>query len=176
MGLDGDREVMEKWFTRAMEADGDNRDACLMKLAWLEPKWHGTPEDLIAFGRACAATKNWRAGITLLAADAHYRLARTMDAEEYTRYLGSDEVFEDISAVYRDYLEHFPDDRVERTNFAVFLVLGGYSRPATQQFEQAGDIGAATNLFSKAFVDRMRQQAIERARQLDAEESPKTPD
>lgn len=176
MGLDGDREVMEKWFTRAMEADGDNREACIAKLYWLEPKWRGTPEDLIAFGRACAATKNWRAGITLLAAHAHQYLARTMEVEEYSRYFDSDEVYDEISAVYQDYLEHFPADRVERTNFAVFLVLCRYSRPAAQQFEQAGDIGAATSLFSKAFVDYMRQQAIERARQLDDEPSPETPD
>ena len=57
---------MELWFDRAMKADGDDRYACLTKLDWLDPKWHGTAEEMLAFGRACRDTKNWRTGITLL--------------------------------------------------------------------------------------------------------------
>ena len=42
---------------------------------WLDPKWHGSVEEMLAFGRACAATKNWQADITLVAVDAHGRAA-----------------------------------------------------------------------------------------------------
>src|SRR4029453_13928227 len=33
----GNRDQMEMWFERAMKADGNNRDACHAKMAWLEP-------------------------------------------------------------------------------------------------------------------------------------------
>jgi hypothetical protein len=54
--IGGDRTTMELWFDRAMKADGDRRDACWSKLHWLDPMWHGTPEDLLAFGRRCRDT------------------------------------------------------------------------------------------------------------------------
>src|SRR5207247_1193612 len=78
----GDRAAMERWFDRAMKADGDDRTACWSKLDWLDPKWHGNVEDMIAFGRACRDTKNWRAGITLLVADAHWRYACIRGGQE----------------------------------------------------------------------------------------------
>ena len=36
------RDEMELWFKRAMEADGDYRNACAAKFQYLLPKWHGT--------------------------------------------------------------------------------------------------------------------------------------
>ena len=66
---EGNRDEMEKWFWRAMNADNDNLDACNKKLLWLEPKWHGSPEDMLEFARTCRDTKNWRSGIPLLVAE-----------------------------------------------------------------------------------------------------------
>ncbi len=37
-----------------MEADGNNYLACLMKMDWLEPKWYGSRDDLLAFGAPAA--------------------------------------------------------------------------------------------------------------------------
>ena len=75
----GDRQAMELWFDRAMKADGDGRAACWTKLDWLDPKWYGTPEEMLAFGKACRDTKNWWAGITLLDCDAHFRYCFMID-------------------------------------------------------------------------------------------------
>jgi hypothetical protein len=50
---EGNRDEMEKWFWRAMDADNDNLDACNKKLLWLEPKWHGSPEEMLEFARTC---------------------------------------------------------------------------------------------------------------------------
>ena len=71
-----------------MKADGDNRQACSSKLDWLDPKWYGTPDEMLAFGKACRATKNWRAGITLLACDAHYRYAAMLEPNAMMRLRG----------------------------------------------------------------------------------------
>ena len=41
---------MEEWFRRAMKADPGNYSACSSKLYYLEPKWHGSEEEMLAFG------------------------------------------------------------------------------------------------------------------------------
>jgi hypothetical protein len=60
MGKGLERSEMEKWFRRAMLADPQNYDACWTKVQYLLPKWHGTEEEALAFGRECAKTGNGR--------------------------------------------------------------------------------------------------------------------
>jgi uncharacterized protein YqfA (UPF0365 family) len=55
LGLAPERAEMELWFDRAMAADPNNRDACKAKLYNLEPKWHGSAEEMVKFGREWAA-------------------------------------------------------------------------------------------------------------------------
>jgi len=38
---------------RAMKLDTNSYAACRSKIYYLEPKWHGSPEEMIAFGRQC---------------------------------------------------------------------------------------------------------------------------
>ena len=71
-GLLGDRAEMEKWFVQAMQLDGNCKEACEAKLDWLDPKWHGTIEEMMEFGYACRDTKKLAYGITLLLAEAHH--------------------------------------------------------------------------------------------------------
>ena len=54
---DRDREHMERWFRRAMEADPDNLQACRDKLYYLYPRWHGSHREMISFARECLATE-----------------------------------------------------------------------------------------------------------------------
>ena len=123
----GDRETMETWFERAMTVDGNSHQACYQKLDWLDPKWYGGDsfDQIIAFGRACAATKNWHNGITLLVADAHFRRwARLPQGPERAKYMRSPEVWNDIKGVYEEYFKHYPDDDVQRSKFAMICYLG----------------------------------------------------
>ena len=136
--IEGDRATMELWFDRAMRADGDRRDACLTKLDWLDPKWHGSLEDMLAFGRACRDTKNARAGITLLVADAHWRIACQPD-EDQIKYLALPEVWADIQPVYDEYLKHHPEDSIARSKFATFCYLTAHYRQAEVQYVALGD-------------------------------------
>lgn len=57
-GRNRPRPEMETWFERAMRADPDNFQACLSKLEYLQPKWHGTPEEYIGFAWQCVQTGN----------------------------------------------------------------------------------------------------------------------
>ena len=137
----GDREAMETWFARAMTADGNDQDACWSKLDWLDPKWYGgdTPDAMIAFGKACLATKNWRSGITLLAADAHFRLSSRLDATERAKYLRSPEVWSEIQSAYDEYLAHYPANDVARSKYATLCYLAARYPDADAQFRALGD-------------------------------------
>ncbi len=136
--IGGDRATMELWFERAMNADGNHRAACWSKLDWLDPKWHGSVEEMLAFGRACRDTKNSRTGITLLAADAHWRVA-CMPGQSQFKYLSLPEVWADIKSVYDEYLKYHPDDDVARCKFATFSHLSAHYREAEVQYVALGD-------------------------------------
>ena len=137
--IGGERAVMEKWFGLAMNADGDNRDACLQKLDWLDPKWHGTAEEMLAFGHQCRDTKNWRAGITLLYCDSLLRMEGILPPEERVGYLYKPEHWAGIKAVFDEYLAHFPSDDIVRSKYAVMCRLAVHPLEGHAQFEILGD-------------------------------------
>ena len=139
LGIGGERADMEKWFSRAMEADGDNYDACMAKLNWLEPKWHGSVEDLIAFGRACRDTKNWRAKLTTVVGVAHRHVMPYLEGEAQERYMRSPEVWNDIRPAYEEYLKHVPSDNQVRSEYAGLGYLCGQAKKSYEQFQALGE-------------------------------------
>lgn len=138
-GIGGDRETMELWFDRAMKANGDNYGACITKLDWLDPKWHGNAEEMLAFGRACAATKNWWANLTILNGEAHRRYWWYLDDAEGLKYMQKEEVWAEIKPVYEEFLKHYPSNDVVRSKYAATCVLGSHYVDADKQFEILGD-------------------------------------
>ena len=137
----GDREAMETWFERAMNSNGNDEAACLTKLDWLDPKWYGgdTAEEMIAFGKACRATKNWRTGITLLVGDAHLPLLGHARAGQAGGLHEVPEVWSEIKSVYDEYLEHYPNDNVARSKYAMLCWLGAHYPEAHAEFQAVGD-------------------------------------
>jgi len=135
----GDRAEMEKWFPRAMAANGDNREACLNKLDWLDPKWYGDPESLLAFGQACRDTKNVNSGIPLLLADAHFRISRHMAKEQRLEYLTNPAVWNDIKSVYEPYLKLVPSDSLQRARYAALCTMCLHYAEAKEQFNIVGN-------------------------------------
>lgn len=131
---------MERWFDRAMRGDPVHHfDACLLKVDWLSPRWHGCRLDVLAFARECRATKNWYAGITLLVARAHHSVSTSLPGSRAKAYMQTPEVWEEIKAVYEVYLGHFPHDHVQRSNYAAYCYLCGQFIEAHKQFEVLGD-------------------------------------
>lgn len=167
LGIDkavgGDRATMELWFDRAMKADGDDRTACWSKLDWLDPKWHGSVEEMLAFGRACRDTRNHRTGITLLVADAHWRIA-AMDDENQVKYLRQPEVWADIHSVYDEYLRHHPVDDVARSKYATFCYLSAHFREAEVQYVALGDRLTQWSEFPYAPLDQLKRNREHNAR------------
>lgn len=140
LGQSHGRAEMEKWFERAMKAEGNNSLACSTKLEWLAPRWYGTREEMLAFGRACRDTKNWRAGITLLVADAHYNVRLELPTEgAKNEYMRRTDVWEDIATVYTEYLKKNYTDHSARSRFAMLCYLCGRYSVSHRQFLLLGD-------------------------------------
>ena len=163
-GLGGERAMMEEWFRRAIEADGNNANACEVKMDWIDPKWHGTPEDVLAFGRACRATKNWRAGITLQQADSYLRASYFLPPGERAKYLPSKEVWDDIRAVYEEYLGHYPEDYVRRSMYAAYCCMCQRYAESDKQFKMVGDRLTANRFIHMDMMQSFRVSAANMAK------------
>ncbi len=174
-GTGCERPEMETWFRRAMEADVDNFNACFAMMDWLDPKWHGSPEEVLAFGRACRDTKNWQARITLLAADAHIRAVQLKPSDEYRAYFARPEVWDDIRTIFEDYLSHRPNDAPARSTYAAFCYNSNKIEESARQFEKVGARLYATNFYTldqmKEFRAHVLRVAKERAKERAEEQA-----
>jgi tetratricopeptide (TPR) repeat protein len=132
------REEMEKWFDRAIEFH-PSYDVCLEKLEWLQPKWHGSTEEMLAFAHACRDSANWERRYPLVIVDAHLMIANMQPPRSRMSYFRRLDVAADILYVYAKSLERFDDDMVLRTRYAYYCYLCGHPRRAHAQFERIGD-------------------------------------
>jgi len=137
--LGGERPDMEVWFRRAMELKDDNVVACVAKMSYVDPKWYGSREEMMEFGEACKATRNWRGGITVIAASVHIRWAMQLEGAEQNKYLESPEVWENGRAIYEEYLSHYTEDHAIRSDFAGFAYFCNRRDEAARQFNILGD-------------------------------------
>ncbi|MCI0685388.1 MAG: hypothetical protein L0Y71_25085 [Gemmataceae bacterium] len=138
MALTGSREDMELWFERAIKADGNSREACAAKMDFLDPKWRGTAEELLAFGKACRDTRNWRAGITVLGTEPYVRIAQ-LRVEHLRPFFRAPAVRETVEAVYDEYLTHHPHDHGRRTEYAIWCHYFGRYGDSNKHFRVLGD-------------------------------------
>jgi len=153
----GGREAMETWFKRAMEADPDNYDACSRKLYYLYPRWHGSHEEMIEFGRECLNTANWRAGLPHLLVQAHDAIAQ--ESTDTAEYYQRPDVWRDIQDVYEGNLLNFPDDVYHRSQYAKAAARCGKWQVANKQFTILGDKAQLSVFGSNASLEYLRKKA-----------------
>jgi hypothetical protein len=139
-----DRERMETWFDQAMQVDGDDYLACLAKLDYLEPRWHGSEAEMLAFGRACLRTENWEGRLPFILTEAHRRISRSIPPSYQTRridvsYWSRPDVWKDCQAVYEPYLSRHRDARYDKTRFAKVAAYGGHLADANRLLDELGD-------------------------------------
>jgi hypothetical protein len=75
LGQGRGRDRMELWFRRAMSVDPACYDAAYAKAWYLQPKWYGSEQDAIRFGRECVESKAWKGRVPLILWEAHRMLA-----------------------------------------------------------------------------------------------------
>ena len=113
------RDRMELWFSRAMRIDPNNYEACNSKVLYLEPKWYGSIEKMLSFGRECVANKQWGGRTPLVLVNAHsdipiYYLKDSEKANYWTR----PGVWPDIKAAYNRLFELNPNSAAWRRDYA----------------------------------------------------------
>jgi hypothetical protein len=69
-GLGLPREFMERHFREAVRLCPGCHDAWSARFEYLRPRWHGTPEDMLALGRECLTAGPWEGGVPPLALQA----------------------------------------------------------------------------------------------------------
>jgi hypothetical protein len=143
-GQDKGRARLETWFERAMRLNGDDYYACLAKLEYLAPYWHGSEAEMVSFGHACLQTANWDGRLPFILVEAHRILDKislchvpAVPPEE--SYFSRPYVWKDIQAVYEPYLAQHRDARYEQSCYAKLAVLGGHYSDANRLFEELGD-------------------------------------
>jgi hypothetical protein len=115
------RAEMELWFDRAMTLKPDYYAACLRKSNYLEPRWHGSMEELLAFGRRCVTNRQWSGSVPLALVGIHSNLYLYTPRAQRVDYWKNPAVWPDLKSSFDTYLKLHPDDNNQR---------GGYIRHA----------------------------------------------
>ncbi len=110
LGQGGGRDRMELWFNRAMALNPNDYQACSRKLLYLMPKWYGSANDMLEFGRECATNLQWGANVPLILLDAHYFIdtmwTNETDQADYWKRPG---VWPDVQMAYERFFQANPN-------------------------------------------------------------------
>jgi tetratricopeptide (TPR) repeat protein len=115
LGLGGDREQMELWFNRCVENNPSYGAVYDAKEWYLQPRWHGSAEETLEFGRFCTRLHIWDNNVFKVLDRAHQHLWNNGDTE---KYYGNAAVWVDIRSVYEPYLRRFPKDIMTRAEYS----------------------------------------------------------
>jgi hypothetical protein len=126
LGQGKGRDRMELWFNRAMKLDPNDYDACSAKLYYLEPKWYGSTEAMLEFGRECVTNQAWKGQIPLILLDAHKSIQRQyVDDSGKNDYWKQPEVWSDIKSAFDRFFELNPDAIGWYHNYAWYAYQAG---------------------------------------------------
>jgi tetratricopeptide (TPR) repeat protein len=124
MGLGMDREEYEQHFAAAVRLQPGNAEPYRAKFTNLEPKWHGSPGELLEFGQQCLKTKRWKEGIAPLFLEAVEKVNHmTRDPALFFR---SDEIWAQIKESQAQAKSLGTEEQQHRAN-SLFALAGGMS-------------------------------------------------
>jgi hypothetical protein len=120
LGQGQGRKRMEFWFQRGLRLDAGNRKLCDFKMWYLYPRWYGSHEEMIEFGRECTDNPNWTGEVRLMLAEAHDLVAKEIqDKEQRRKYYEQPEVWRDIQHTYEQFFKLYPERVGYRHNYAL---------------------------------------------------------
>jgi hypothetical protein len=121
LGQGQGRERMELWFDRAMELNPNSYEAANAKAFYLEPKWHGSKAELLAFGRQCVNSTEWGGKVPFVLWDAHIALERWAKNNDTTlNYWTQPGVWADVRASFEKFFKVNPKETSWRHNYALY--------------------------------------------------------
>jgi hypothetical protein len=137
LGENWPREKMELWYRRAMTAYSGNQAVVTAKLYYLEPKWHGSPQEMFAFGHELLDERDWLDAHPEVLMDAHKTVAGyTADPAQYWRL---PMVWADVQSVYGPLTKGLPDNTNVRSTYCYYACLTEHWNEAAKQFALLGN-------------------------------------
>jgi hypothetical protein len=140
LGQGQGRPRMEKWFQRAMALNPNDYDACWQKLYYLEPKWHGSPEEMIAFGRECVASKTWKGRVPQILFYAHEALSHYWEKPDRPKYWKQPGVWPDVKASFDRFFELNPSADGWHHDYAKYAFLCEAWPTLSEQIKLLGEV------------------------------------
>jgi hypothetical protein len=128
----------EAWLNRAMAADTNYYEAAWAMAWYLQPRWHGSDEDTLEFGRRCAACTNWGGLVPLVLVDTHHSLASYYNKADSPDYWHRIEVWKDVQSAYERFFQVNPQAIGWRHNYARDAYLCGQYGAFLQQVKLFG--------------------------------------
>jgi hypothetical protein len=114
------RDRLDLWFQRGMKLDPGSYDLCYEKIEYLRPRWYGSFEDLISFGRACTTNTSWKGDARLMLANAHVAVSQEIqDGEQRVAYLAQPKVWADVQFTFEQFFKLYPEAVGYRHNYAL---------------------------------------------------------
>jgi hypothetical protein len=170
LGQGKGRDRMELWFRRAMALDPNDYDACAAKVFYLEPKWYGSTQDMLAFGRECVQNKHWGGHVPLILRDAHVSIQRQyVEGLEKTNYWKQHEVWLDLKSAFDRFFELNPEEISWYHNYAWYAYQAGDWAALNTSIPKLGPVNY--DFFGgKDEFEKMVAQAKEHAGQTKAKE------
>jgi hypothetical protein len=166
------REAMEYWFAIATKLDPDDQRPYAAKLNWLTPKWHGSANEMLAFGRECVGGGRWSGLVPLVLVDAYWELGRE-SGDGYTpapprEYFASDpNIWEEIKPIYDRYLQEPDASSYHKTRYAVIAAYSGKWKEANALFKSMhSDHLNPAVLYDNRALDALVKETADESRKL----------
>lgn len=126
LGQGKGRDVMDKWFQRAMVISTNYYEAALSMSYYLEPRWHGSEEEALEFARGCVQSTRWGGRVPLVLVALHHSLAGYYQLREDPQYWRRPHVWPDVRDSYEKFFKLNPDDLEMRQAHAKDAFLCGH--------------------------------------------------
>jgi hypothetical protein len=133
---EADRAMLE-WFELARKLEPGSVEPYNQRLTSLLPRWGGTDESVLAFGRAAFARKEWGSRAPFILIAAHDGIHRGPPPK--LGYFERQEVCADVKMVYDTFLTQHPEADIDRSRYVRWLVECKSWREADSQLKRLGN-------------------------------------
>ncbi len=123
-GAQQDMNALEIWFQRGKKIDPDDEQLYIAKLTYLQPRWFGSSEDMLQFGRECLKEGRWDSRIPFVLLSAHYWAAGDT-VEDRRSYFAQPEVWKEIEPLFTTYLARYPSNYMRLSSYINYAASAG---------------------------------------------------
>ncbi|MDX2079266.1 MAG: hypothetical protein SFU53_00635 [Terrimicrobiaceae bacterium] len=124
---------LNQLYEDALRIDPSSYSARSQKMYYLQPRWYGSPDEVFAFGIACAKTGDYANRLPLILEEGIWLIA---DQEESV--FKNEKVWALLQPIFEEYLQQFPNSIRTRTRYLQWAVYSGHWDVARTQRDLLG--------------------------------------